>query len=244
MYLSNRLYVITGLVLIAIALCFLIGGGLGMAVSSTDPTSKADTQKMLNDINGHHTLVVISLVFNVLLDAGLTLVIGGLTYLVFRDRSRLLATTFLIGFIGSSVLSSVTNGIDASTIVLAKDFAHGGAGLNAGDPAILELTHVLHTISSLVGSWGGTMLAIAFLTLGWLIARGPAGNVNPPKAIGWIIIVAGIASAAGWAGFATGGAGFLSFIVFAITTLIFTLWLGIWLITNSSKLPLPDSAAA
>lgn len=35
MYLSNRLYVITGLVLIAIALCFLIGGGLGMAVSST-----------------------------------------------------------------------------------------------------------------------------------------------------------------------------------------------------------------
>jgi hypothetical protein len=93
MYLSNRLYVITGLVLIAIALCFLIGGGLGMAVSSTDPTSKADTQKMLNDLNDHHTAVVISLVFSVLLDAGLTLVIGGLTYLVFRDRSRLLATT-------------------------------------------------------------------------------------------------------------------------------------------------------
>ena len=244
MYLSNRLYAITGLVLIAIAVCFLIGGGLGMAVSSTDPTSKADTQNMLKDINDHHTLAVISTVFSVLLDSALTLAISGLTYLVFRDRSRLLATTFLIAFIGSSVLSSVTDGIDASTIVLAKDFAHGGAGLNAGDPAILELTHVLQTISSLVGSWGGTMLAIAFLTLGWLIARGPAGNVNPPKAIGWIIIVAGIASVVGWAQFATGALGFVSFIFFAITTLIFTIWLGIWLITNSSKLPLPDGAGA
>jgi hypothetical protein len=244
MYLSNRLYVITGLVLIAIALCFLIGGGLGMAVSSTDPTSKADTQNMLKDINDHHTLAVILTVLNVLLDGALTLVISGLTYLVFRDRSRLLATTFLIGFIGSSVLSSVTDGIDASTIVLAKDFSHGGAGLNAGDPAILELTHVLQTISSLLGSWSGTMLGIAFLTLGWLIARGPAGNVNPPKAIGWIIIVAGIASVAGSAQYATGGLGFLSFIVFALMTLIFTLWLGVWLITNSSKLPLPDGAPA
>jgi hypothetical protein len=244
MYLSNRLYVITGLVLIAIAICFLIGGGVGMAVSSTDPTSKADTKNMLQDINDHHTLAVISTVLSVLLDSALTLAISGLTYLVFRDRSRLLATTFLIAFIGSSVLSSVTDGINASTIVLAKDFVHSGAGLNAGDPAILELTHVLQTISSLVGSWGGTMLAIAFLTLGWLIARGPAGNVNPPKPIGWIIIVAGIASAAGWAQFATGAIGFLSFIVFAITTFIFTIWLGIWLITNSSKLPLPDGAAA
>jgi hypothetical protein len=244
MYLSNRLYVITGLVLIAIALCFLISGGLGMAVSSTDPTSKADTQKWLNDINGHHTLVVISLVFSVLLDAGFTLVISGLTYLVFRDRSRLLATTFLIAFIGSSVLSSVTDGIDASALVLAKDFAHGGAGLNAGDPAILEITHVLQVVSALVIQFGGTMLAIAFLTLGWLIARAPAGNVNPPRAIGWIIIVAGIANVAGWAGFATGAAGFLSFIFFGVTTLVFTIWLGVWLITNSSKLPLPDSAAA
>ena len=244
MYLSNRLYVITGLVLIAIALCFLAGGVLGMAVSSTDPTSKADTQKMLNDINDHHTAVVISTALSVLLDSALTLAISGLTYLVFRDRSRLLATTFLIAFIGSSVLSSVTDGIDASTIVLAKDFSHGGAGLNAGDPAILELTHVLQTISSLIGSWGGTMLAIAFLCLGWVIARGPAGNVNPPKAIGWIIIVAGIASVAGWAGFATGAAGFLSFIIFALTTLIFTIWLGVWLIMNSSKLPLPDGASA
>jgi len=242
-YLSNRLYVITGLVLISITICLVLTIGFGMAVSSTDPTSKADTAKMLKDIYDHHTLAVISLLFSVLLDSGLTLVISGLTYLVFRDRSRLLATTFLIAFIGSAVLSSVTDGIDASGLVLAKDYAHGGAGLDAGAPAILELTHVLKVVSSLVSQWGSTMLAIAFLTLGWLIARAPAGKVNPPRAIGWVIIVDGIAQLFGWAQFVS-AAGFLSFIVFGITTLIFTIWLGIWLITNSSKLPLPDGAPA
>ena len=128
-------------------------------------------------------------------------------------------------------------------MVLAKDYAHGGAGLDAGAPAILELTHVLKVVSSLVSQWGSTMLAIAFLTLGWLIARAPAGKVNPPRAIGWVIIVDGIAQLFGWAQFVS-AAGFLSFIVFGITTLIFTIWLGIWLITNSSKLPLPDGAPA
>jgi hypothetical protein len=243
MYLSNRLYVITGLVLIAITVCLVLSIGLGMAVSNTDPTSKADTAKMLKDTYDHHAVEVISLFFDVVLDGFLTLLIAPLTFFVFRDRSRLLAYIFFTAFLGSAVLSSVTDGINASVLVLAKDYAHGGAGLNAGDPAILEISHVLSVVASLVSSWGSTMLAIGFLTLGWLIARAPAGKVNPPRAIGWIIIVDGIAQLFGWASFVTGAA-FLAFIVFGITTLIFTIWLGIWLITNSSKLPLPDGAPA
>ena len=103
---------------------------------------------------------------------------------------------------------------------------------------------MLQVIVSLVDSFSGTSLGIAFVALGWIIARAPSGNVNPPKAIGWIIVVDGIAQFFGWAGFATGAAGFLTFIVFGITTLIFTIWLGIWLIKNSSKLPVPDGAGA
>ena len=163
---------------------------------------------------------------------------------MFRDRSRLLAITLLIGFIGNAVLSAASDAANGSILLLAKDYAHGGAGLNAGDPAILEMAHLLSALSSLLGSTSGTMIAVAFLALGWLIARAPAGNVNPPRAIGWVIIVSGISILASWAGFATGAAGFLSFIVFGITTLIFTIWLGVWLITNSSKLPLPDGASA
>jgi hypothetical protein len=53
-YLSNRLYVIIGLVLISITVCLVLTIGFGMAVSSTDPTSKADTAKMLKDIYDHH----------------------------------------------------------------------------------------------------------------------------------------------------------------------------------------------
>ncbi len=244
MYLSNRLYVITGLVLIAIAVTFVCQIGTSIAISDTDPTSKADTAKFLKDLVDNHTVAIVSLGFGVLLNGVLTVLISNLTFLVFRDRSRVLATTLLVAFVGSAVLSAVSGGIAASTIVLAKDYAHGGAGLNAGDPAILELTHVLQVIVSLIDSFGGTSLGIAFVALGWLIARAPAGNVNPPRALGWIIVVDGIASLVSWSGFATEAAGFLSFIVFGLTTLIFTLWLGIWLIKNSSTLPLPDAAGA
>lgn len=97
MYLSNRLYVITGLVLIAIAVGLVLSIGTGIAVSSADTMSKADTAKMLKDVYDHRTVEVVSLAFDVLLDAGLTLVIGGLTYLIFRDRSRVLATIFSLG---------------------------------------------------------------------------------------------------------------------------------------------------
>ncbi len=242
MYLSNRLYVMTGLVLIAIAVCLVLSIVIGIGVSDTDPTSKADTAKMLKDTFDHRTAAVISLFFSVLLDAGFTLLIAPLTFLLFRDRSRVLGYIFFTGFIGSAVLSSATDGVHASVLVLAKDYAHGGAGVNAGDPAILELTHVLQVASSLVGQWGGTMLGIAFLALGLLIARAPMGNVNPPRAIGWIIVVDGIAQFFGWAQFVTGAA-FLAFIVFGITTLIFTIWLGIWLITNGGKLPMPAPAS-
>ncbi len=111
---------------------------------------------------------------------------------------------------------------------MAKDYVHGGAGLNAGDPAILELAHLLQVIFSVVGAFAGTMLGIAFLALGWVIAKAPAGNVNPPKAIGWIIVVDGVAQFFSWTQFATDAA-FLAFIVFGLTTLVFTIWLGIWL---------------
>ena len=246
MYLSNRLYLITGLVLIAITVCLALNIGFGMAASSADPTSKADTAKMLKDFYDHRTLYVLSIGFSLLLDCGLGLVISGLTYLVFRDRSRLLAITLLIGFIGNAALSAASDAANGSILLLAKDYAHGGAGLNAGDPAILEMAHLLSAFSSLLGSTSGTMIAVAFLAMGWLIARAPTGNVNPPRAIGWIIIVDGIAGLVGWAGFESslGFLGFFSFIVFGITTLVFTIWLGIWLIMNRSKLPLPDGAGA
>jgi hypothetical protein len=155
-----------------------------------------------------------------------------------------LAITLLVGFIGNAAVSAGSDAADASILLLAKDYAHGGAGLNAGDPAILEMAHLVSVFGSLCGSLSGTMIAVAFLALGWLIARAPAGNVNPPRAIGWIIIVSGIAILASWAGFLTGAAGFLTFIIFGITTLIFTIWLGVWLIMNSSKLPLSGGAPA
>jgi hypothetical protein len=153
----------------------------------------------------------------------------------------LLATTFLVAFIGSAVLSCVADSLNGSTLVLARDFTHGGVGLNAGDPTILEITRTIASVSALVGGFGGTMLAIAFVCFGWLIAKAPAGMLNPPRPIGWIIVIDGIASLAGWAQFATDAA-FLAFIVFALATLIFTVWLGIWLILRSNEPPV--SAAA
>ena len=238
MYLSNRLYVVTGLVLLGIAVglvpTFLLH-------SSYDPTTKGDVAKYLKDTYDNRTMFVVSEAFIVLLDAGFTLVIAGLAYLCFRDRSHLLATTFLVAFIGSAVLSCVADGLNGSTLVLANDFIHGGAGVSAGDPTILEATHVIAAAGALVSQFGGTMLAIAFLCFGWLIAKAPAGKVNPPRPIGWVLVVDGIASLAGWAQFATDAA-FVAFLVFALTTLIFTVWLGTWLILRSSKLPSADAA--
>ena len=242
MYLSNRLYLVTGVVLIAIAVLLALTIASGMAVTDADPLSKADTAKMLKDTYDHRTADVISLVSSFLLDCGFGLVVGGLLYLVFRDRSRLLAIILLIGFIGNSALSAATDVINASTLLLANDFTHGGAGLNAGDPAILEVAHLLGYLGTLFGAASGSMIAVSFLAMGWLIARAPSGKVNPPPAIGWIMIVSGIATLLGWAQFAIGAAGFFSFIVFGITTLVFTVWLGVWLIARRSTLPPPDGA--
>jgi hypothetical protein len=232
-----------GLVLIAIPICLILGIVLSGAASSEDSLSKAGTAKYLKDIYDNHSIFLVSKLFFVLLDSGFTLLIAPLSYLAFRDRSRVLGYILFTGFIGSSIISCVSDGLDASNLLLAKDFAHGGAGLNAGDPAIQELAHYVNSVEAMIGQFGGTMLGIAFLALGWIIARAPAGNVNPPRAIGWIIIVDGIAQLFGWTQF-LGGIAFLDFIVFGLTTLIFTIWLGIWLIKNSSKLPLPEGAAA
>ena len=122
MYLSNRLYVVTGLVLIGIAICFVGTIVTGMAVSDTDPTSKADTAKMLKDLYDNRTLAVISIAFSVLLDCGLGIVIAGLLYLVFRDRSRVLAITLLVGFIGNAAVSAMSGFVGGSASACFEAF--------------------------------------------------------------------------------------------------------------------------
>jgi Domain of unknown function (DUF4386) len=237
LYLTNRLYVLTGIVLIGIAVCLVPNFVLH---SSYDPTAKGDVAKYLKDTYDNRSLFVVSEVIVVALDAGFTMLIAGLSYLCFRDRSRLLATTFLVAFIGSSVLSCVNDGLNGSTLVLAYDFMRGGAGVKAGDPTILEVTHAIAAVEALVSAFGTTMLSIAFFCLGWLIAKAPAGRVNPPRAIGWILVIDAIATMATWLQFATDAA-FVAFLLFALTTLIFAIWLGVWLIVRNDTLPVADA---
>lgn len=243
MYLSNRVYMIAGLVLIGIAICLALGIGLSMAVSSEDSTSKADTAKYLKDLYDNTGLYIGSQVAFLLLDSILTPLVGIALYLTFRDRSKVLAVTIMIAFASSAAVGTVNDGINLMAVVLAKDFAHGGAGLNAGDPGILELTHIMSWATTLIGQAQVNLLGIAFLSLAAVLLTAPAGNVNPPRAIGWFVLIAGLSFFLSWT-VALTDAGFVFFIINGIAVIIFTLWLGIWLISNSSKLPVPEGSSA
>jgi Domain of unknown function (DUF4386) len=241
LYLSNRLYVWTGLVIIGIAVCLVLGIGLSIAVSSNDPSSKSDVAKYMKDVYDHRTLFVIDQIFFVTLDSILVLLVGAFVYLVFRDRSHVLALVVLVGHVGAAATGAASDALRVATLVLAKDFVHGGAGVSAGDNSLVELTHIIGRSNEFLSLMNTSMLGLSFLAMGWLIVKAPEGKVNPPRAIGWIILVAGLAFALAWTDtFTSVGRVFL--IINALATIIFTIWLGSWLIKRSSELPDPIGA--
>jgi hypothetical protein len=243
LYLSNRLYVWTGLVIIGIAVCLVLGIGLSIAVSSNDPSSKSDVAKYMKDIYDHRALFIIDQIFFVTLVSVLVLLVGAFVYLIFRDRSQVLALIVLVGHVGAAATGAASDALKIATLVVAKDFVHGGAGVNAGDTSLVELTHIIGRGVGALSLMNTSMLGLAFLAMGWLIVRAPEGRVNPPRAIGWIILVAALAFALTWTDTFT-SAGRVFLIINAVATIIFTIWLGIWLIKHSSELPDPIGAQA
>ena len=241
MFLSNRIYFFTGLVLLGIVACLLVGVPLSGAASSYQAQDRGDTAKFLADVNDHTAVYIVSTAAFTLLDSVFGVLVGALLYLVFRDRSRALAIALFAGFVAQSAVSLSGDVIDAAFVPLAKDFANGGAGVSAGDASTLELAHTLGWVVEFLHDASGTMLAVAFLALGWLLVASPAGKVNPPKALGWLAIVGGVLSVTAWSAEAADALGLLN-LLGLIVILVFTGWLGVWFLIRGKSLPDPIAA--
>lgn len=239
---DDRLPQLGGIGLILLAVCLVIAVVLSFSTGDADPFDRAKVEEWLLDIDDNRGLWIASNAVFILLDAVVALVVAPLLYLLFRDRGRLLALIVLVGFIAQSAVSAVVDSVDASLVVIASDYVEGSAGLEAGDPAMLEIARTLAVGTTILGQTSFTMLGVALTALGLLIATSPEGAVNPPRWLGWVSVVAGVATWFAWF-IALTDAAFVFFPIQGIASLIFLIGLGIHLLRRGET-PTPATTTA
>ncbi len=227
---SNNLNRLTGYTMVLTAACLVLGIATGIIVSDQDPTIRSEVEQTLIAIEDNNALAIISTTFFILLNiAGLFL--AGLFYLLFRDRSPLLSIILLIGFVTSSATGFLVEGFNIGLIGIAHSYVNGGAGLAAGDPALLDIANFVAHLSGATDLMSFTTLGVALLALGVIIWEAPAGRVNPPRLFGLVAILAALSAFLAWIVIAT-DIGVVLFAVQGIASLVFLLGGGGWLIMN------------
>jgi hypothetical protein len=240
---SQRTTTIAGIALIVLSILMVIAVGLmGAGTSDKSPFEKDEVAEFLTDTNDNEGILLGSGAVGIVNDGVLVVTVAALMFILFRDRNPFLATLAMVGFAVAAAISLV---VDISNILLtaiADDFVNGGAsGVAAGDPAALELGRYVGMITFAFTNLLFTPLGTGFIALGALIAAAPQGIVNPPKWIGYIAIVAGLACWLSWLVVVV-DAGFIFFPINLIATLVFGVSLGVWLLRHGDLQPAPMKA--
>lgn len=217
-------------------LSVLFSFGMGDA----DPFERSEIDDLLLDINDHKDAVVASVAFAIVTDAVLGFAVAAGLYLAFRRRDRLLA---LIGFASIVAASAGFMASDAGRFTLfflAEDFDRGGPeGVGPGNALTLEVARAVGISSGLADLIAATAFGFALIAFGALIAWSPAGNgATPPRWLGWIAVLSGIAFFLTWLLAVTEDA-FVIFIAAGLGALIFFVVLGAWLLLQA-----PDEGPA
>jgi hypothetical protein len=216
----------------------LMGGGS----SDKSPFEKEEVPEFLTDVHDNEGLLVASGALGILNDGVFVITIGVALFILFRDRNPFLATLSMGAILVAAGISLV---VDISNILLtsiADDYVNGGPeGVAAGDPATLELGRYVGMITFAFVNVLFTPAAVAFIALGTLLVGAPEGIVNPPKWIGWVAIIAGLASALAWLVVAAEPF-FVFFPIQLISTVVLLVSLGVWLIRHSDLQPAPMRA--
>ena len=245
MYLSNKTAMIAGLVTVLLAIGILINVGASFTTGgNNDPFNKDETAKFLKDVHDNQTSFIVQGASGIVVDGFLSVLVTAVFYILFRDRSRLLATIALVGLLLQSAFSLIVDGNNVLLTVIASDFVKGGpSGIPAGDPAILETGRYVGMVTLAFGNVGFTALGVGLMAIGWLIARAPNGAINPPRWLGWVSVVAGASAELAWFVVVINPA-FVFFIINLLASLVFLFGLGIWLLMHQDLKPAESLAPA
>jgi len=228
-----RLNRLTGIALLLFALLTVLSVVLSFGMGDADPIEKEEIAELLTNINDNEAAVVGSVALAVATDAILGFVVAVGLYLTFRGRDRVLA---LIGFASVIAAGAGFMASDAgrlAMVFLADDFVNGGPeGVGANSAVILEVARAVGITAGLAEQIAATAFGFALLAFGALIAWSPVGTAAaPPRWLGWIAAISGVAFILSWLIAVTESA-FVLFIVAGLGALIFFVVLGAWLLAR------------
>jgi hypothetical protein len=232
--LSQRTITLAGAAMIIAAILTVVTVGLTAASGSEkSPFERDEVAEFLTDTADNADTLQAAGAVGIANDGVFVISVGAAFFVLFRDRSRLLATMALVGVASAAAISLV---VDISNILLAeiaKDYVEGGPGdVAAGDSASLELGRYVGMITFAFTNLLFTPAGLAFTSIGLLLTGAPQGKINPPKWIGWVAIIAGLSAWLAWLVVAAEPF-FVFFPIQLLSTLIFLLALGIWLLRHS-----------
>jgi hypothetical protein len=237
MFWTNKAVAISGIIAILLAIGIIINVGSSFSSGDYSPFEKDEVGKFLTDINDNETSVIAGGASGIVVDGFLGVALAASFFVLFRDRSRLLATLFFAGLLIEGAVSLFVDGNNILLTVIAKDFVRGGpTGVAAGDPSILEVGRYVGMITLAFGNISLTALGLGLGALGILIARAPAGAINPPRWLGWVAVFAGACAELAWFVVVIDPA-FVFFIGNLLSSLVFLFGMGIWLLRHQDLQP-------
>jgi hypothetical protein len=241
---TQRATTVAGLTLIIISILTIVVVGLTAAGGSDkNAFDRPDVPEFLKDTEDNAGLLQAAGAVGIVNDSVFVPLAGVALYIIFRDRNRMLATLVLGGILVSAAASIVTDALNIILVELAEDYVNGGPpGVAAGDPAALETARLVGMITTAFFNVILTPLGLSFVALGLLITQSPPGLVNPPKWMGWVVLVAGVAGWLAWTVVAADPL-FVFFPINLILTLVFGFALGVWLLRSDANVPLSSGAA-
>jgi hypothetical protein len=145
MYLNSKANLIGGVAMLLMAVCTVIVVALSaVSAGEKDPFDKGEAAAFLTDLADHQDAMVAAGAVGLFSDAIVALVVGAMLFVLFRDRSAVLAPMILAGIVAAAVISATNDVLAMLSTVVADDFVNGGAnGVAAGDVSTLELGRFL-----------------------------------------------------------------------------------------------------
>jgi len=241
MYLGDRMNKLAGVAMLALVALVVVVIIVPTAVTGdADPTKRSEIEGILRDIHENEALFFSGIAADVASNVLLFAVVAPVAYLLFRDRSPLLAMVGFASFLAAGVIFLVGNAATISAAFMAADFVEeGGAGaIPAGDPAILQSARSMALVAAFIEPVGSTGVAVALLALGAVMAWAPRGELNPPRWFGGFAMLGGTAMLGGWIGAVSDDAGLALITAGYIVALVWFVLLGGWLIVQ------PDGRAS
>jgi hypothetical protein len=233
MWWTERVNRLAGAILILMALSLILTIGLSIPIGDANSLDREEIRDFLTDIEDSRGFAIASTATSITLNAFLGVLGAAALYLVFRSRDRVLAIAGFAGILAGTIGIMASDAFNGTMIFLARDFAVGGVeGVPAESEVILQTARTVAILSAMAFQLGLTALSLGLLVFGTLIAFSRATGIVPPRWLGFLAIVAGLAGVLAWF-IALTEAAFVFFIIGLIGMLLWLLLLGYWLLTRA-----------